>query len=407
MTLSSPLPAIRGASKVSPLNSQQGTPTSSTSQQEATQVEHSQDQRGTNDSAFQRSAPSQALPVSIGMPACAEPTPPKFDPAKQWRTTTKKIRQAQQAQQAFEQVKKVSVIDMYATEVQPKSHEGGWLTMAVWAATVIYLVILVVEWIRAPATTQSAPDWTIGRGPWPMSLQCHATSGCLFSNRLTDANTLNVASRADPEHRNTCLRIPYNEALEVDVVFSIHPYEGISVLYDPTTTDETMIEGFGVSAASQIRCARKPDGSWDKGCVVILKSQAGPGLSTLQYVETENRTETGQAKFRREYFLKVGSNNGTIQPRSTECVPDPSWRESTQSRLQMSSFYHTVLVEKDDFWLFLWGTAGGAFTTFFQVAGLILMAYHVARAIHEKRMKSKCQQDCATSETLPVQQPQV
>eukprot|EP00983_Pelagomonas_calceolata_P051377 1142381-Pelagomonas_calceolata.AAC.3 len=42
-----------------------------------------------------------------------------------------------------------------------------------------------------------------------------------------------------------------------------------------------------------------------------------------------------------------------------------------------------------------------------EVAGLILMAYHVARAIHEKRMKSKCQQDCATSETLPVQQPQV
>eukprot|EP00983_Pelagomonas_calceolata_P051378 1142381-Pelagomonas_calceolata.AAC.4 len=34
----------------------------------------------------------------------------------------------------------------------------------------------------------------------------------------------------------------------------------------------------------------------------------------------------------------------------------------------MSSFYHTVLVEKDDFWLFLWGTAGGAFTTFFQVS---------------------------------------
>jgi len=41
--------------------------------------------------------------------------------------------------------------------------------------------------------------------------------------------------------------------MQVNAVFSIHPYEGISVLYDPTTTDEAMIQGFGVTAASQIR----------------------------------------------------------------------------------------------------------------------------------------------------------
>ncbi|KAF5827552.1 hypothetical protein DUNSADRAFT_468 [Dunaliella salina] len=373
LTQSSPqLPFIRGGNRVSPLEgSPADTPTCSSSQ---THLLNGQDrkrssERGTNDSAFESStihpAPSSTSDGKKPIPEQA-PKPP-FNTSRQWGTTLKKAQQAQQAQQALEKAKKVSVIDIFATEIQPKSLEGGWLTMAVWAATVIYLIILVVEWVRSPPTTQSAPDWTIGRGPWPVSVQCHATSGCLFSNRLTDANTLNIASRANPEHRNTCVRIPYKEALEVDVVFSIHPYEGISVLYDPTTTDETMIEGFGVTAASQIRCARKPDGSWHKGCVVILKSQAGPGLSTLQYVETENRTETGPAKFRREYFLKLGSNNGTIQPRSTECEPDPSWRESTQARLSMSSFYHTVLVEKDDFWLFLWGTAGGAFTTFFQV----------------------------------------
>jgi hypothetical protein len=39
----------------------------------------------------------------------------------------------------------------------------------------------------------------------------------------------------------------------VDVVFSIHPFEGMSVLYDPETTDDTMIPSFGVTAASQIR----------------------------------------------------------------------------------------------------------------------------------------------------------
>ena len=41
--------------------------------------------------------------------------------------------------------------------------------------------------------------------------------------------------------------------LQADVVFSIHPFEGFSILYDADTSDDSMIDGFGVSAASQIR----------------------------------------------------------------------------------------------------------------------------------------------------------
>ena len=66
---------------------------------------------------------------------------------------------------------------------------------------------------------------------------------------------------------------------------------------------------------------------------------------------TDNKTETGEAKHRREFFLKMGNRNGTMESQDTNpCAPDPSWPQSTQARLQMSSFYHEVLVKKDDFW---------------------------------------------------------
>lgn len=49
-----------------------------------------------------------------------------------------------------------------------------------------------------------------------------------------------------------CCFVPAHHT-QVDVVFSIHPFEGLSVLYDPSTTGSSMIPGFGVTAASQIR----------------------------------------------------------------------------------------------------------------------------------------------------------
>jgi hypothetical protein len=33
----------------------------------------------------------------------------------------------------------------------------------------------------------------------------------------------------------------------------------------------------------------------------------------------------------------------------------------------MQSFYNSITVRKDSFWLMLWGTCGGAFSTFLQV----------------------------------------
>eukprot|EP00967_Tisochrysis_lutea_P074782 scaffold100618_cov19-Tisochrysis_lutea.AAC.1 len=60
--------------------------------------------------------------------------------------------------------------DQFAVEEVPKSRIGGFLTVLVWLATLIYLVILVVQWVRSPPIVTSNALWSIDsesytRGP--------------------------------------------------------------------------------------------------------------------------------------------------------------------------------------------------------------------------------------------------
>eukprot|EP00983_Pelagomonas_calceolata_P023971 754678-Pelagomonas_calceolata.AAC.7 len=107
-------------------------------------------------------------------------------------------------------------------------------------------------------------------------------------------------------------------------VYSINPFEGVSALYDPSTSDDEVLPRYGVTAASETMVGTLtgldlelmvghnclPQASWlplckpykGKGCVKIRESQVGPGVGSVMYVQIHNETETGDAKHRQEFF---------------------------------------------------------------------------------------------------------
>ncbi|KAF5826385.1 hypothetical protein DUNSADRAFT_3349 [Dunaliella salina] len=254
----------------------------------------------------------------------------------------------------------------------------------VWLATLVYLVILVVQWAKSPPIVTSNALWSIGSGPFMMRMQCHARSGCLLSNKLSPESTQGMSDSINQTLIDGCVRVPHLGTLQMPLVYSINPFEGVSALYDPSTSDDKMLPRYGVTTASETMCMPYRG----KGCVRVRESQAGPGVGSVMYVKIYNETETGDARHRQEFFAAVSTMNETVNPMTTECVPDPGWKEKAQARLTMASFYFDVHVRHDSFWMYLWGTAGGAYGSFFEVAALLLVLSSLIVKVYQKRLKN-------------------
>lgn len=97
------------------------------------------------------------------------------------------------------------------------------------------------------------------------------------------------SNRANPVHTTSCVRLSYRETVDTDLVFSNNPAEvrqqqapahararrpgaplaaalaaltqGISVLYDGSTTDEKILPRFGVTTQSQVQVRARGAGS--------------------------------------------------------------------------------------------------------------------------------------------------
>jgi len=287
--------------------------------------------------------------------------------------------------------------DQFAVEEVPKSRIGGFLTVLVWLATLIYLVILVVQWVRSPPIVTSNALWSIGSGPFMMHMQCHAKSGCLLSNKLSSESTEGVSDLVNQTFIDGCVYVRHLGTLQMPLVYSINPFEGVSALYDPSTSDDEVLPRYGVTAASETMC--KPYKG--KGCVKIRESQVGPGVGSVMYVQIHNETETGDAKHRQEFFAATSTMNETVNPKTTACVPDQNWKETAQARLTMASFFFDVHVRRDSFWVYLWGTAGGAYGSFVEVAALLLVLSSLITKIYQKRLKHTQLMQATQSMRLP------
>ncbi|KAF5828277.1 hypothetical protein DUNSADRAFT_17861 [Dunaliella salina] len=186
-----------------------------------------------------------------------------------------------------------------------------------------------------------------------MRMQCHARSGCLLSNKLSYESTEGVSDMVNQTFIDGCVRVPHLETLQMPLVYSINPFEGVSALYDPSTSDDEVLPRYGVTAASET-------------------------MSTM---------------------------NETVNSKTTACVPDPGWTETAQARLTMGSFYFDVLVRRDSFWMYLWGTAGGAYGSFFEVAALLLVLSSLAVKVYQNRLKSTQLMQATQSLRLPIFSP--
>jgi len=287
---------------------------------------------------------------------------------------------------------KVKKFDAYAIEPKESTLMGGVITALVWVATVIYIVIMVVQWRRQPPTVTATTEWTIGAGPFPMPWTCIARSGCWYQNQLSAQATLGVSERVPGEQRGACTFVPFNATATALVAFSTSPSEGISVLYDPATAADTLGLGYGVSAVSVARC---PGGARD--CVFVVGAEMGPGTSLLNFVDTTNATARGGAAHRLEWFPLALNEEGGVKARTTPAceaavaaalTPEEAGR-LVQCRLRMNSFYNAVTVEKDAFWLFIFASAGGAYGVFVQAGALVLTAVSVLALLRAKRAEAK------------------
>ncbi|GFH29532.1 uncharacterized protein HaLaN_28211 [Haematococcus lacustris] len=277
----------------------------------------------------------------------------------------------------------VKALDAYSLEVKEKSMQGGFITALVLAATIAYIILVTVQFLEQPPMKVVGTEWTIGNGPWPMDLTCQARSGCLVSNVLSAANTLG-SSNAVPADEAACTFLGFNSTMQANVVFSVNPVEGLSVMYDPdTTAGTTSLEGAGLDITSEIRCV-----GGNTECVTLLHTPIASGTFLLQYVETVNNTASGTAQHRREWFANMISGSSDVLSGSTPCwnstVPDPRLAGWVQARLRINSFYNTVQVDRVTFWLMLFGTAGGAYSLFLQVGAILLVLMHWLDAARSK-----------------------
>ncbi|KAF5840511.1 hypothetical protein DUNSADRAFT_16452, partial [Dunaliella salina] len=189
-------------------------------------------------------------------------------------------------------------------------------------------------------------------GPFEVGLRCLARSGCLVSNNVSPEKTHDVALRVPNQALlRRCIALSYQEELQMPLVYSIDPTEVLSVLYDPSTADEGL-QGYGVSVADMTRCQ-----DYRKGinCVLRYQSQVPPGTGTVMYVHFLNNTRSGGGRVRDEVFPHMIDLNGTLEPGTTPCSPDPAWGQAAQTRLRMGPSYFFIAYQHDDFWCVGWG----------------------------------------------------
>ncbi|PNW83137.1 hypothetical protein CHLRE_06g308200v5 [Chlamydomonas reinhardtii] len=286
-------------------------------------------------------------------------------------------------------VKVARSIDLFAVEQKPSSIIGVVISVMVLAATVTYSAILAFQLVhQAPATT-NVIDWTMGAQPqaFPMKVTCVALSGCMLSNAYGAAAgelaLVTAGTAGGLLAGEKCVRLAVNETAVVHLNWSNDPYDGLVVVFDPASTAPPHPAGAGVSVISASRCL------YSAGCmegVMWMSLLVGPGLTLAHYVRTVNSTEpeSWAGRRREEWFLSRVAEGGALAAaggagarpwcfgNATE--PGAVGPGAQQARISLQPFWNQINVEKESFWLALWGTCGGAFSTFLQVGTAVVVA---------------------------------
>ncbi|KAG2488535.1 hypothetical protein HYH03_012854 [Edaphochlamys debaryana] len=233
-------------------------------------------------------------------------------------------------------------------------------------------------------------DWTMNEASFPINITCLATSGCIISNAYPRAAAM-AASQLPPDSE-TCIHLQARESVSLHLMWSNDPDDGLSVLFDPATTLPDYPPRSGVSVFSQANC--NPNGASCASGVLVMVLPVGPGLSLASYVRTHNWTqpEGNQGRFRQEWFMsRVGEDGALSQVElaSRPCfnqLPPATLASLQQARIRLQPFWNKIEVTKDGVWLSLWGTCGGALSTFLQVGmALVVVLNFFTNSYYNRR----------------------
>ncbi|GAX72610.1 hypothetical protein CEUSTIGMA_g66.t1 [Chlamydomonas eustigma] len=270
------------------------------------------------------------------------------------------------------------MFDAYALQEKPSTLIGCIITVAVLAATVVYLVVVLIQAMNAPLVQTSSVYWTIGAGPFPANVTCVAYDGCYFSNKLSVQWATPVALSVDSA-QTQCMFLAYQQSYIFNITFSNSPLDGLQMIYNSTNVADSVPAGFGALVASETNCFGLGLGppSCNSG-MMFMPSPIGPGFTLLTYVETHNTTvSSGPSALRREWFLGKFTNDTGVVPGSTPCLDslpnnllnDP---HMVQARLRYNTFYTVQTISRDNILLVLFGSVGGAYSLFLQFGGWLI-----------------------------------
>lgn len=265
-------------------------------------------------------------------------------------------------------------LDNYAVDVSPPKFAGGIITIVIWLATIAYIIWTLYQWFTRPVEISNTIEWMSGGGPFPMTMICRSKTGCYMSNVYKNDPATTGGLTANPEQER-CIFFEYGKNVTADILFSMDPNDGATVLFDNTQTD---VPDFGILVSSTVVCGsfRPQDPCLDG--IKFRNAPASKGIVLSNLVVTENLTVSDAGRHRREWFgLALNQEAATPDAAFSACVDTVANLSDAgnfvQTRIVPNVNFVTSTVTRANNWTDLFGIIGGGYELFIAVGALILV----------------------------------
>jgi len=283
---------------------------------------------------------------------------------------------------------KVMSVDGYKVDPTPATVLGGCISVLIWPCVVVYTVIVILAILRSPPEQSNKIEWSMGNGPFPMTIECVAPAGCYVANRF-DGRPIELGSpmmgipERDPgawDIGGSCVKLARGEELNLTIFYTGVSTDGLSVVVDRSPAAG---KGFMIKSQMYMNCMSPPL----PGCVdnvIPMPSYIDAGATIGNYVKTDNHTQSGRGRTRHEWFMtKVSPVADGIEthPCYSE-LPLEGRAEYKTSHIPMAPFWNRIeVVKKQGLWFtIIPSTVGGAYGLLFEIGGVVLAAAAILKA---------------------------
>jgi hypothetical protein len=226
-------------------------------------------------------------------------------------------------------VRLAKMVDCYSVIPRPPSTAGGAITIMFFAVAATVAALMYVSLMNAPHKYEVDVTWSAIHAPFPMTLRCVSTSGCLVSSADQDGTI------------TACTTLAAGDETTLDLYSFNSPLALVSVLArDPGNYSAV------ASLLSQVYMHQSS--SADADGTVLIYHDVVPGNLFLTHVFTHNKTLSGSGRERHEYFQLQTDFASAALASTTTCALDGGglWDGSTTAqariRLQPQTTFVTV-----------------------------------------------------------------